>query len=341
MAKEFLIFCVYLLLLFFNSTGIRAQTWEVADDCADACNLLGVAFVTYEKGVAVGDNGDIIYSEDGGITWKPAKVNVNTVGIVNLSDICFSDDKTGWIVGAEGPSRTTWLLKTTDSGISWVKQRTEEIGTDGSRIWFDDKGNGLILTYGGSNIYSTNDNGITWNKISLDPRVSGMHRGWHIFDEKHIIISEEEGLLAETEDIGKNWKIIETGFNDFTSSDVFFSDDKKNGWIVGDKGRILHTANYGKTWYEQKSGIKNYLDRVQFIDNNTGYIVGMAIYRQSACADYNGVLLYTEDGGENWTNINPTSATLRGLFFLEKHGWAVGGKGGSGSEPKVMILRGW
>jgi photosystem II stability/assembly factor-like uncharacterized protein len=64
--------------------------------------------------VAVGEYGDILLSDDDGVTWNQAKkVPTN----VTLTAVDFVDDKTGWAVGHD-----TVILKTTDGGETWVKQ---------------------------------------------------------------------------------------------------------------------------------------------------------------------------------------------------------------------------
>lgn len=330
--------------------------WEIAEDCGDTANILGVAFATQKNGAAVSEDGNrIMYSNDGGITWKPAKVDVD-VSKHNLFDVVFSDTQTGWVVGSYDTSnppgkRLSNLLKTMDSGASWVNQPLPDYIILGNpfRVWFDKSGNGWILPYGGHAIFRTSDEGKTWQQLifreahpTIKSSAGWIHMGWHIFDSKHLIICGQMGILIETKDGGEIWTAIETGFSDLKVEgleDLYFSDEK-NGWAVGEKGIILHTADGGKTWEKQNSGVPNALERVQFINGKIGYAVGPAIYSAGASADRYGVLLYTEDGGKNWKSVNPTTATLRGLFFLDaKHGWVVGGRGGSGSEPKVMILR--
>ena len=50
--------------------------------------------------------------------------------------------------------------------------------------------------------------------------------------------------------------------------------DKKNGWIVGDKGSIFRTDNGGITWLKLSSKTTVRLQAVQFVDSKTGWVVG-------------------------------------------------------------------
>lgn len=76
-----------------------------------------VHFINKNKGWALSYLGDIIFhTEDAGKTWQ-----VCHTGNRNwLHALCFVDNKNGWAVGERGT-----ILKTTDSGLSWQKQRSD------------------------------------------------------------------------------------------------------------------------------------------------------------------------------------------------------------------------
>lgn len=63
--------------------------------------------------VAVGQRGHIVFSDDGGKTWKQARVPVST----DLVAVTFPTEKQGWAVGHGGV-----VLHTADGGESWTKQ---------------------------------------------------------------------------------------------------------------------------------------------------------------------------------------------------------------------------
>jgi photosystem II stability/assembly factor-like uncharacterized protein len=346
------------LVCFLAGAVPVAADWEVAEDCADTSNLRGVAFATPEKGMAFGEGGEkLIFSVDGGNTWQPAKVDIDyPKEKTGFFDGLFSDGLIGWVVGSYDTGnppgqRVAYLLKTSDGGATWVNQPLPDFVTYGNpfRVWFDKAGNGWLLPYHGHGIFRTTDGGKAWQQLifrEAHPAVKAnpgwLHLGFHVFDADHLMVCGQFGLLLETADGGETWSALETGQVD--SAGVGLTDasfvDEKHGWVVGEKGLILHTADGGKTWEKQASGVTNDLERVQFVNERVGYAVGSAVYQGSAHARFNGVLLYTEDGGKTWKNINPTSASLLGLCVLDaQHAWAVGGRGGSGSEPKVMIIR--
>lgn len=50
--------------------------------------------------------------------------------------------------------------------------------------------------------------------------------------------------------------------------------NKQEGWIVGENGLILHTKDRGKTWEKEKSGVKEKLTHISYIDGFGLLILG-------------------------------------------------------------------
>jgi photosystem II stability/assembly factor-like uncharacterized protein len=72
-------------------------------------------------------------------------------------------------------------------------------------------------------------------------------------------------------------------------------------------------------WYEQTSGTSQRLYAVHFVNENTGYAVGMS-----------GVVIKTTDGGNNWLNKTAnTENNLRGVYFVDENTGTIVGEFGS------------
>jgi photosystem II stability/assembly factor-like uncharacterized protein len=85
-------------------------------------------------------------------------------------------------------------------------------------------------------------------------------------------------------------------------------------------GLFIKTTDGGITWTFTMLPTDIYLRKIQFTDTQTGYIIG---------GDNNhGVLLKTEDGGENWRTINLNSALEHpeGMYFLNNNTGFITGK---------------
>ena len=80
---------------------------------AQSSLLLDIA-AAGDRLVAVGERGHILYSDDGGRSWKQARVPTS----VMLTRLSFISASTGWAVGHDGN-----ILLSTDGGLNWVLQR--------------------------------------------------------------------------------------------------------------------------------------------------------------------------------------------------------------------------
>jgi len=94
--------------------------------------LNAVWFGSRERGWAVGGEGVIIATADGGRTWRPQASGVGD----DLNDVKFFDESEGWAVGRGGA-----MLHTRDGGRTWVDagrvttHALERIHTVGRRAW--------------------------------------------------------------------------------------------------------------------------------------------------------------------------------------------------------------
>ena len=142
----------------------------------------------------------------------------------------------------------------------------------------------------------------------------------------------KNGLISHTNDGGVTWN-PQTANTNYHLNDVYFVDDQY-GWVVGSEdyyknwnGRVWRTTNGGKDWKE--SGF--FSDReqgahgkhgVDFIDHNTGYIVGQEVLW--------GSVHKSTDGGRHWKQLNlgGNYPVLNAVDFINPNkGWAVGESG--------------
>ena len=124
--------------------------WYV-DSSRTTEDLLGVTMTDLFLAFAVGRNGTILRTTDGGTTWSPMISGTS----VDLHDIAFTDPNLGTAVGAGGT-----ILRTTDRGLSWIPQSSGTI-SDLRDISFADSANAFVVSVGGE-VLSTSDGGTIW-----------------------------------------------------------------------------------------------------------------------------------------------------------------------------------
>ena len=111
MKKLFLLLCLSLSSVFAFSQW-TSQTSGTTD------YLLSVYFTDADTGYAVGDNGTILKTSNGGTNWT-----AETSGTTNdLTSVYFSDADTGYAVGSSGT-----ILKTNNGGVTTFIEETESL----------------------------------------------------------------------------------------------------------------------------------------------------------------------------------------------------------------------
>jgi photosystem II stability/assembly factor-like uncharacterized protein len=125
-------------------TGDAGLSWTKASISGSAETKLNSVFFSNQKnGWAVGGEGKILQTVNGGKTWREQKTDV----AVNLTDVFFSNTAEGWAVGDAGT-----ILRTVTQGNIWTdfnaktSHRLERIFFIGKKGWAVGFG-GTILVY--------------------------------------------------------------------------------------------------------------------------------------------------------------------------------------------------
>jgi photosystem II stability/assembly factor-like uncharacterized protein len=186
-----------------------------------------------DTGFAVGDNGTIMRTTNGGESWT--KQTSGTTN--NLRNVCFvrqGGTDIGIAVGLEGT-----ILRTTNGGQSWSKQLSKTNAALNS-VFFTDKNIGTVV--GANTILRTTNGGATWQQ---SPNVylnsvyfADNNTGWAV---------GERGLILKTTDGGLTWTKLVSGASRSLLAVQFI--DSETGLIVGECGKILKTTNGGITTF--------------------------------------------------------------------------------------------
>lgn len=113
-------------------TRVEPEQLEPETRTVGGRRLNAVCFATTKRGWAVGGEGVIVATTDGGLTWQPQRSGVGD----DLYDVKFFDEVEGWAVGRGGA-----LLHTTDGGRIWADAKRvnthalERLFTVGRRAW--------------------------------------------------------------------------------------------------------------------------------------------------------------------------------------------------------------
>lgn len=309
---------IALVLIGFSSFA----QWELLTSGVTE-SLNSVYFVDPNTGYAVGNQGTILKTNDGGGTWYSQFSGTDQ----ELIYVGSPEANTIFVLAVNG-----MILKTTNGGISWGEQLP---GTDFNLSSAFHKDEATIFAVGShwdSDVILSSTNGGSWNvqySVLLEWSVvwltsvyfSDANTGYVAGGKAHA--NQTAGILLKTTDGGLTWDYLPGETTPLNS--VYFTDNE-TGFIagghcnqVGCYSKIQKTTDGGTTWTDQAIPLNTeMLNSVSFPDTVTGYAAGD-----------NGTILKTTDEGATW-NFQSSDATqnLNSIYFFDVNmGFIVGVNG--------------
>lgn len=157
--------------------------------------LTGISFPDALHGWAVGHDGVILHTMDGGRTWQ-RQDSGNDLETIYL-DVLFLDAQRGFAVGAYGK-----FISTQDGGKTWQPGTPSDQDIHYNRLTASPGGQLFLSGESGSLLIST-DSGRTW-KPSAVP-YDGSLFGYVAVDEKAGVVHGLRGHIFTTTDQGDTW----------------------------------------------------------------------------------------------------------------------------------------
>lgn len=220
----------------------RRGDWRQVEGVPTRTTLTAVSAVG-DRVIAVGHDGLVIGSSDGGLTWmrkRLAPFNPDSDDLKNgapLLDVLMVDENNGIAVGAY-----SLMLRTRDGGETWQSlnilgksddevtdtQNADDAMANDENWTFDDSDlaldeetdphlNGITRTGDGSwfvvaergAAFRSRDDGDTWERIQLP--YEGSMFGVIGYAGSHVLAYGLRGNVYESTDLGDNWTKVETG----------------------------------------------------------------------------------------------------------------------------------
>jgi photosystem II stability/assembly factor-like uncharacterized protein len=248
MKKSLLWICLITFILLASAQELSAKDWEYQKS-GTTSNLTAVSFVDHEYGWAVGENGAILATLDGGLNWIVMNASVLDQAFsafpypqtCHFRSVCFLNRENGWVAGeitlsgveAEDtlpfPVQFGVILHTRDGGQSWECQYPWNMWTPVEPE--------------------------AWPRIKQINDVFFLNRqeGWAVGNDFYYLATKNGGQTWEERPIGI-WVIPEIRQN-LTATQWISS---QWGWVAGYQynmnspetrnGFIAHTKDRGETW---------------------------------------------------------------------------------------------
>jgi photosystem II stability/assembly factor-like uncharacterized protein len=301
------------MLLFSGDNG---ETWtrQGLDILPDGIQLVDVFAIDREHVWAVGSQGLVLRTSNGGTNWEKTEVTGAGAG-GNFLCISICKNKI-WISGEAG-----LIISSDDNGQSWtgfdLPDNVKEYIIQGIFAINDDiiyaVGNKAVPPNAGL-VLRTLDGGGTWEEIELNNNYN--ENGWigvKATDTDHVVIYGGRGHYAVTANAGKQWV---TG-GPLSSRDInsLVMLDHSNYWAACDYDSIIRTGDSGISWEDQESaGASNsFLVGISALNRDNALIVG-----QSAGYPFFGKILKTSNGGEKWKAVYACDFNLVKVTIAKK-----------------------
>jgi photosystem II stability/assembly factor-like uncharacterized protein len=303
------------------SPALRPPTSPVTDD------LDAVAAVSDTVAWAVGDQGAILKSVDGGATWQRQISGQRR----RLHAVAAISEQVAW-VATGGPEGT--ILKTTDGGTTWIRQQAPTT----NELWgISAVSASIAWAAGDDGVFATTDGGTTWSRQDV-----GQHwglRGIHAPTERDVW-TVGPGTIATSSDGGRTWTTrlsvrldnpaperVEPVLNRVVAVSA------RVGWAVGTEvsfhdpsispdrstvessSLVYATRDGGATWTASRPSWSDL------------YAVAAASEQRVWTGGFN--FLTTVDGGASWVDlpsVDPGRA-ITGMAVAGRTLWLVGQRG--------------
>lgn len=298
------------------SAPLLAQPAATFEDAG----IHAVQFVGKSEGWAVGDDGVIWHSIDGGKSWERQKTGTRA----SLRSVCFINPYVGWAVGRhERPDGSVGvLLKTSDGGVAW-EEISSQLLPGLCSVRFFDENHGVVCGDGSDafpgGLFSTSDGGKSWLPAEAKSRAGS----WRAMDFNASRVGVIGGAWSKLASLhpGRSLFALDAEIDPLGGRTVHgVKSGEQRSYAVGDGGMVL-TSTDGRKWGFANLPLST--AALASCDFRGVTAVGSHVWVAGRPGSF---ILHSADHGKTWDiQRTPTTIPLNGLHFLDSQvGWAVG-----------------
>jgi photosystem II stability/assembly factor-like uncharacterized protein len=280
---------------------------------------------------AVGNNGAVIKSSDGGVSWVTVKLGFLGKGdlFANFSSTVFSavsssDGHELYSVASNG------VFHSTNGGKDWTREdlsaldyaKFTEWGVNPTSIWATaDLTKVWITTDTGLVLHRDKSTGGTWI-AQITEQDAGLLAITGTSDGEELWCVTKKGSVFHSTDEGLHWK-RQFERQDSRLNTIWLASAGNQLWVAGDDGLVLYSVDRGWQWQKQDSKTKKDL---RTIWGSQG---------QLWVAGSEGTIISSRDGGSHWEpRETPTSDDLLAFWGNSQ---AIFALGSSGTDTGVLL----
>ena len=296
-----------------------AETWKQASVPVSLA-LTAVTFPSPEKGWAVGHEGIVLTSKDGGENWETQLTGAQILeqSLPSLeADIGRLEAEVEANEDPELEEDLTWALEDAEAALDDAKMALEE-GTSNPLldVWFKNDTEGYIVGAYGTFLKTTNG-GETWegigrklanpDKLHLNQITAG--------DDGTLFIAGEAGMAFRSSDQGETWERMDIPYDGSLFGVLTLGDSKVV--VHGLRGNVLYSTDNGDSWNTLETGSSStYI--ASTLANGNVYLVGAS-----------GAVLKGDPNSTDFEKrFHPARNSLAGIIPLQGGELLIVGTGG-------------
>ena len=263
------IFVILLLLIILITVSFSQNYWErIQSPTTERLN--SIVFTDSLNGWVCSDSGVIFHTSDAGENWDIQFSN-DTLNLVNLF---FLNNQKGWAAGWSTfyEPYGTFILTTTNGGITWSKERFRVGEKFANSFYFLDTLKGFAVGYP-QLFMRTTDGGATWNQVNLDSAVLAGFPPYTVkfWNDQYGYacggVRDIAGVVWRTTDGGANWATVVDSLTSEPVYDLHIFDSLHVLVMGGDPeygASEVVTFNGGNIWQYTLLGILWYPVDIEF-----------------------------------------------------------------------------
>ncbi len=240
------------------------------------------SIVTFGSTIIIaGNSGLVFYSTNDGATW-----NNLVLGSQNFNCVSFADANNGWLVGDNGT-----IYKSVNGGLNWTSQTS---GTS-NNLHSVKAMSSTVATCCGDNgtcIYTTN--GASWIPYSVPTTKNLLSIG---INGGTTICTGADGFIVKY--VSGTWTTIDYQIQSKSEVRSIAMINSTAFFTCGGGGFINFSNDAGSTFQYIKNPMIGKLSSIFFYNTNNGW----------ACASTNNAIIRTTDGGVTWNFPTGVSVT--------------------------------
>lgn len=279
----------------------NGKNWQQAR-VPTIADITALYFVTQELGWAVGHDGNIFNTVDGGKTWAmqldgieynlrraQSKVDRYTEQLtqkqteLEAAELALEDAQEAKKKNVDKLQEAVDTLQEVVDELDFQVRDARKILEEENApwplmdVWFSDINNGYVV--GAFNAFlMTADGGKTWTDASTRlENPDGLHLNLVTGQGSMVLIGGEGGLLFRSSDAGANWAALESP-SEGSFYAMHVSPTEKPAaldiWATGIQGFLYHSTDSGSTWTQVEHAIGNNLNALCVDGNGLILIVG-------------------------------------------------------------------